>query len=812
MSATTATTQQRAVFEAFDRAIGREIHNLRQRPGLTWQQLHNRLQWEGDAVERRLAVERDRRSARTAWVRTRTRFRESAALVRTLTTEHAAGCFVSSDGSFVASTTPDGALHLWDPMTGVELRALELEGARRVLALSPDAAFLLAATDEDGLATFDLATGTPGVAFAGHSGILDGAVSPDGSFVVSASSDGTLKVWDMASGSVLHTLAGHQGTMLGSFGTGRSQEQLGWSGHTFETEPSFGHRVFRCAVSPDASFIVSASEDRTLKVWDRRTGDEVSTLHGHDGAVRVCAVAPDGSYVVSASDETLLISDLTGQRGRRTLRGHAGPVNACAVSPDGSFVVSASDDGELKLWDPVAATEIRALEGHTGKVRGCAVGPDGEWITSVGGDGVKIWDLRMREPARRPGHSGPVTGCAVSPDDGYIVSASALGTRTRSVSGHDTRVARAGGWGTARCWDAATSEELATIDRQTGWPSGCPVSPDGSFVAVSTANQTLTLWDPRTNRTRHDLSLATHTQPPLAFAVSPESAFIVSASADGTLKLWDPAAGTELRTLEGHTGEVTDCAVSPDGSFVVSASADHTLKLWDPHTGKELQTLEAGAGALLALAVSPDASFLVSGGLDATLRIFDLVRQGEPRVLHGHTAPVNGCAISPDGSLVVSASDDGTVRLWHAATASELALLPLTGQVQCTATSHLGAWAVCGDSGGAVMRIDFEGVGLDSIIVTATRRGAGLVIRCPACHQEHALEPDRLESEWTCPTTGCGLRLRVNPFVVIAPRTIQDVWGTVDAEDPRRSPGQAPRTGLTWWLRFRLWWWRTFGL
>ena len=63
-------------------------------------------------------------------------------------------------------------------------------------------------------------------------------------------------------------------------------------------------------------------------------------------------------------------------------------------------------------------------------------------------------------------------------------------------------------------------------------------------------------------------------------------------AADKTLKLWDAETGQELRTLEGHTGEVSACAFSPDGARVVSASEDKTLKLWDAETGRELRTLE----------------------------------------------------------------------------------------------------------------------------------------------------------------------------------------------------------------------------
>ena len=62
MDATTATTQRRAVLEAFDREIGREVHNLQSRPDLLWQQLHNRLQWGDKPLTRILEPELRRRS------------------------------------------------------------------------------------------------------------------------------------------------------------------------------------------------------------------------------------------------------------------------------------------------------------------------------------------------------------------------------------------------------------------------------------------------------------------------------------------------------------------------------------------------------------------------------------------------------------------------------------------------------------------------------------------------------------------------------------------------------------------------------
>ena len=79
-----------------------------------------------------------------------------------------------------------------------------------------------------------------------------------------------------------------------------------------------------------------------------------------------CAVAPDGSWIVSASDDkTLRIWDAASGETRRTLSGHTGSLPGCAVSPDGTWIVSASADKTLKIWDAASGETRRTLSGHT---------------------------------------------------------------------------------------------------------------------------------------------------------------------------------------------------------------------------------------------------------------------------------------------------------------------------------------------------------------------------------------------------------------------------------------------------------------
>jgi WD40 repeat protein len=64
-------------------------------------------------------------------------------------------------------------------------------------------------------------------------------------------------------------------------------------------------------MSPDGTWIVSASNDKTLKIWDSGSGAERATLNGHSGVVQECAVSPDGTWIVSAGrDRTLRVWDI----------------------------------------------------------------------------------------------------------------------------------------------------------------------------------------------------------------------------------------------------------------------------------------------------------------------------------------------------------------------------------------------------------------------------------------------------------------------------------------------------------------------
>jgi hypothetical protein len=222
-----------------------------------------------------------------------------------------------------------------------------------------------------------------------------------------------------------------------------------------------------CAVSPDGRWIISASWDRTLKVWDAITGEVHLTFTGHMDRVTGCAVSPDGHWIVSAPrDRTLKVWDAITGEVRLTLTGHTGIVTGCAVSPSGHWIVSASSDKTLKVWD-AATGEVRfTLTGHTDGVRGCSFSPDGRWIVSASRDKtLKVWDVATGQGSLTlAGHAGTVRGSAISPDGRWIVSAS-----------YDR---------TLKVWDASTGHCLTTFYAD-GPLFACAVHPDGQHIIAA---------------------------------------------------------------------------------------------------------------------------------------------------------------------------------------------------------------------------------------------------------------------------------------------------------------------------------------
>jgi small GTP-binding protein len=452
-----------------------------------------------------------------------------------------------------------------------------------------------------------------------------------------------------------------------------------WDLQTYKSIATLeGHssEVLGVTISADGKFAISASSDRTLKVWDLQTYKSIATLEGHSGTVLGVAISADGKFAISASnDGTLKVWDLQTYKSIATLRGHSGAVLGVAISADGKFAISASYDKTLKVWDLQTYKSIATLKGHSDAVWSVASSADGKFAISASGDRtLKIWDLQTHQSITTlEGHSGAVLGVTISADGKFAISAS-----------YDR---------TLKIWDLQTHQSITTLEGHSSIVRSVVISADGKFTISASYDKTLKIWDLQTYKPI--ATLEGHSDAVRSVAISADGKFAISASNDGTQKTWDLQTYKPITTLEGHSGAVLSVAISADGKFAISASNDRTLKIWDLQTYKPIATLEGHSGAVWSVAISADGKFAISASYDRTLRIWDLRTYKSIATLRGHSGEVLSVAISADGKFAISASYDKTLRIWDLQTHQSIASLEgHSSEVLSVAISVDGKFAI----------------------------------------------------------------------------------------------------------------------
>jgi len=335
-----------------------------------------------------------------------------------------------------------------------------------------------------------------------------------------------------------------------------------------------GHKALIKDVTftPDGRYLVSAGEDKVIRVWDLETGQTVRSLRGqigdgHEGKIFAMALSPDGRWLVAGGL-------LTGTYGEKTA---------------------------IRLYNFASGQLVALLKGHTNVVYSLAFSPDSRFLVSGQGGSSNqiaiIWELdstAMNSGALTPkhrlsGHTDDLYAVAFTPDS------------QRVVTGSDDH--------TLRLWQVADGKLLATLTGHTDDVSAVAISPQDGTIASGSDDYTIRLWD---GETGHFIkTLANQGTQVGSLSFSPDGRYLVSSCrggppcANNPEHVWSIPDGQEIVTYRDHDNIVLATAVSPDGQWVATGGgANQEIHIWSLHNGQLKQRLRGVGASIWAVGFS----------------------------------------------------------------------------------------------------------------------------------------------------------------------------------------------------------------
>ncbi|MFK0253803.1 WD40 repeat domain-containing protein [Streptomyces sp. NPDC090445] len=286
----------------------------------------------------------------------------------------------SPDGAILATTSAEGALRLWDPVTRAPRgpSAADPPSAPRCLAFSPDGAHLATESPDGAVCLRDPETGAVRQQWPADPTRASRQIvfSPDGLLLAAVSEDGSVHLRRVSDGLPVSR------ALHGPFARF----------DRFDPADPTDDTVTAIAFSPDGRILAAADAEEGTRLW--RTGTR-HLLGGPYAGHRAVAFSPDGQILATASGGTTVrLWDLDGgSRPARVLTSQVSQPGDLAFAPDGTLLAAAGHDGVVLLWDPATGQRVdSALTGHDGPVHGLAFSPDGSILATAGADGVlHLW-------------------------------------------------------------------------------------------------------------------------------------------------------------------------------------------------------------------------------------------------------------------------------------------------------------------------------------------------------------------------------------------------------------------------------------
>lgn len=438
--------------------------------------------------------------------------------------------------------------------------------------------------------------------------------------------------------------------------------------------------------APDGSAVYSASDDKSIKMWDVKTGVDITTFNAHNASIRCMELSENGQILVSGDiDGQLLIWNAKTGEVQVSIGAHEGSVNTVKFTKDQQYLVSGGDDKMLKVWNLQGDT-LKTIKGFNASIQSIGISPDGTRIISGGykNNGVELLLVDLKK------------GVIIDDALDHVAGAGAAQIYAKAIM---TPVALAMNIGKGNVGKGMTTFYIMNY-------SNIEFTNDGSKILIS-QNTFLPLTAAKgeeTSEGNSSISIIELTEDqnqfkevrrpirwqsshPRAMAVFNQDQTKVIVNEKYSMKVYDienadfPEPGNKeatqyippvVKEIKGTGLGLNALALSPDYRTVVSADDDRKIKLWDYQSGRKIRDLEGFVQPALAVDILPDGKHIMVGSLDRNLTVWD-ISTGQLVRTFDRSSDVCSIDISEDGKTFLTAAvNTEFFKMWNYSTGRQL--------------------------------------------------------------------------------------------------------------------------------------------
>ena len=528
----------------------------------------------------------------------------------------------------------ESAVKILDSQNGNVIRTFTHDMGR-IVSYSPDGRRILSTSN--GIARlWDAETGREVQGAPRHEGLRQIEYSPDGRQIVTSGGDGFIRAWNTANNTQLWEYNARDDRLARLYYSTDGKRIIAVTNFSREVrilDSTNGQLLFSrseriASISPDGKWIITVSQDGTVRIWSAETFIEKAQFIAFDDGEWL-SMTPDGFYVASSRGDQYLNA-----RVGNTVTG----IDRYRSTFNKPAVVAARLSNTSRMT-------------HNETIVSVSVNPAGTRIASVSQNLIKIWDLESgRELRTITNIGGHVNTISWSPDG------------RRLIHGAEDS--------TIRIWNAETGAAISTIRGYTAYVNEARYSPDGRRIASCAADKLIKIWDAETGREIRTLSGHTDSVGVGVIAWSPDGRRLASGSVEEekTIRIWDVESGRVLHTITNQGGRIWGLAYSSDGKTIASCTPEEqAVKIWDAENGRLIRNIPIENSKPFSLSWSPDGRRLAVGNIYGSRGVGYVFVCDVETGNKIHDIRVGGIPQSvtwtPDGRRIVSTSNFSDIQM-----------------------------------------------------------------------------------------------------------------------------------------------------